>query len=123
MLSPSSTSAVNSAAHSKWCERACICVGMSHCCSQKGLIYLVVLQAMQEDVQVESGDVVSDVHVSVQRAQARQQVGKQRALRALRAEHAAAIALAHLAAVGGLHHALEACTEYDALLICPIVLQ
>lgn len=72
---------------------------------------LVVLQAVQENVQVEGGDVVPDVHISVQRAQARQQVGQQRALGALRAEHAAAVALAHLAAIGCLHHALKACTN------------
>ena len=72
----------------------------------------MVLQAVQENVEVEGGDVVPNVHVSVQRAQARQQAGQQGALRALHAEHAAAVAPAHLAAIGRLHHALEACVKW-----------
>ena len=74
-------------------------------------VYLVVLKAVQQDIQVEGRDVVSNVDVGVQRAQARQQVGQQGALRALRAEHGAAVAPAHVAAVGRLHHALEACMQ------------
>ena len=72
-------------------------------------IYLVMLEAVEQDVQVEGRDVVADVDVGVQRAQARQQISQQGALRALRAQHGAAVAPAHVAAVGRLHHALKAC--------------
>lgn len=74
-------------------------------------VHLVMLEAVQQDVQIEGRDVVSDIDVGIQRAQARQQIGQQGALRALRAQHGAAVAPAHVAAIGRLHHALEACTQ------------
>ena len=78
-------------------------------------VYLVMLEAMQQDIQVEGRDVVADVDIGVQRAQARQQISQQSALRALRAEHGAAVAPAHVAAVCRLHHALKACIQPSRL--------
>lgn len=73
------------------------------------MTHLVVLQAVQQDIDVEPRYVVAGVHVRVDLVQLGQQEGQQGALRALGGDEAAAVLAPHGRLVGPLHVLLKPC--------------
>ena len=73
--------------------------------------YLVVLKAVQQNVQVKSSNIVTHDHICIQTVQPANEVAQQGTLTGLDRHHVASISFAQLALVAVLDGLLKACNQ------------